>query len=563
MRLKLILCMLVLVMLAMPSVADEVGDLIVDLKDKDWVVRGIAVQSLGDIGDSRAIVPLIKALKDEHRFVREAAAVALGKIGDARAVDPLIAVLDDEDGYVRMSAAEALGEIGDPRAFDSLTEALKDDRSVVREAATTALDKIVGPQEPVPPRTGQYSVQLIIGDTDDVVLNIIPPRLYTDGTPIPKGTPCTIIIYMSKATGAPGTYIEEVGRAEGAVTAPNDLQAWMVVKANAGPDDPLNDVIYLACTAVIGGVESAQNNQWLTINWHPQGIPEWDVVEFPGVSGATAGEILPCSNYWGPIEPTGVDAAGPRQSPGSHMLVYAEVPKSSDPSQSLPANWNWKTYGPVDLKGGKRYFLVFGRSSDPELFEEQNLPFSETQVTATKDMAIIWDSNKATSDVRYAYCFTSMPVSSLPGSSSDSSNLALHKLASQSSTATDWGGNWDASRGVDGVKTGNIFDGGFHTDSETSPWWQVDLGAMHDLDYALLYNRQDCCGERAESLEVLLSDDGQSWQSMYKHDGSIFGGADGHPLKVDLNGQKARFLRVQLLETNWLHLDEVEVFGCQ
>jgi hypothetical protein len=30
---------------------------------------------------------------------------------------------------------------------------------------------------------------------------------------------------------------------------------------------------------------------------------------------------------------------------------------------------------------------------------------------------------------------------------------------------------------------------------------------------------------------------------------------------VDLNGQKARFLRVQLQETNWFHLDEVEVFG--
>lgn len=158
---------------------------------------------------------------------------------------------------------------------------------------------------------------------------------------------------------------------------------------------------------------------------------------------------------------------------------------------------------------------------------------------------------------------TSQGKEASPATPCEQTNLALHKLASQSSTATDWGGNWDASRGVDGVKTGNIFDGGFHTDSENSPWWQVDLGAMHDLDYALLYNRQDCCGERAGSLEVLLSDDGQSWQSVYKHDRSIFGGTDGHPLKVGLNGQKARLLRVQLRETNWLHLDEVEVFGCQ
>ncbi|MDQ1262873.1 MAG: chitinase, partial [Euryarchaeota archaeon] len=39
-------------------------------------------------------------------------------------------------------------------------------------------------------------------------------------------------------------------------------------------------------------------------------------------------------------------------------------------------------------------------------------------------------------------------------------NLARGRFASQSSTATEWGGNWNASRGVDGVKTGNIFEGG-------------------------------------------------------------------------------------------------------
>lgn len=143
-------------------------------------------------------------------------------------------------------------------------------------------------------------------------------------------------------------------------------------------------------------------------------------------------------------------------------------------------------------------------------------------------------------------------------------NLALKKPASQSSTLKEFGGNWHASRGVDGVKTGNLFDGGFHTDNEENPypWWQVDLESGYDLSYALLYNRLDCCSERAKTLEVLLSDDGQIWRSVYKHDGSAFGGADGHPLKVDLNGQKARFLRVQLREFNALHLDEVEVFGC-
>jgi HEAT repeat protein len=44
--------------------------------------------------------------------MREAAAGALGQIGDARAVEPLIAVLKDSREHVRMAAADALDKIG-------------------------------------------------------------------------------------------------------------------------------------------------------------------------------------------------------------------------------------------------------------------------------------------------------------------------------------------------------------------------------------------------------------------------------------------------------------------
>lgn len=78
----------------------------------------------------------------------------LGEIGDPRAVDPLIEALKDEYSRVRSSAARALGEIGDPKAVDPLTEALKDEyltytassgtHETVREAASEALKKIQG-----------------------------------------------------------------------------------------------------------------------------------------------------------------------------------------------------------------------------------------------------------------------------------------------------------------------------------------------------------------------------------------------------------------------------------
>jgi hypothetical protein len=258
-----------------------------------------------------------------------------------------------------------------------------------------------GPMQPAPPRNGKNSVQMAIGGTDNVLLAIVPPRAYTDGTPIPVGTPCTIVIYRSRAKGAPGTYTEEVGRAEGKVTSPNDLQAWIDIKAHAGPDNPNGDTIYLASTAIVGGVESNRNNQWLTINWYLGGFT---VDEYtPGGPGA-AGAVTPCSSYWGPMEPMTGPSAAPSMAPGVYNIVYAEVPRSPDPASSDPQNWNWKSYGPVTLKGEKRYILSFGGQSQPALQEESGLPSSLQSVSPVQNQAIIWSQNKA-SDKRYAYCF--------------------------------------------------------------------------------------------------------------------------------------------------------------
>lgn len=140
-------------------------------------------------------------------------------------------------------------------------------------------------------------------------------------------------------------------------------------------------------------------------------------------------------------------------------------------------------------------------------------------------------------------------------------NLALHKFTSQSTTTANWGGNWSSSRGVDGVKNGNIWEGGFHTDNEENPWWQVDLGEAYQLREIRIYNRLDCCSERSRTLQVLLSDDAENWRVVYSHDGSVFGGADGNYLDIKLDNEMARFVQVQLREKNYLHLDEVEVYG--
>lgn len=74
-------------------------------------VRGVAAETLGEIGDARAVEPLIEAVKDKDEYVRWAAIETLGEIGDARAVESLIEALKDKDEDVRRVAREALSKI--------------------------------------------------------------------------------------------------------------------------------------------------------------------------------------------------------------------------------------------------------------------------------------------------------------------------------------------------------------------------------------------------------------------------------------------------------------------
>src|SRR5664280_1165637 len=117
---------------------------------KDTTVPGAAADALGQIGDARAVDPLIAALKSGGWGMRTAAAGALGQIG-APAVEPLVAALTDRAGDVRTAAARALAQIGDARAVEPLVAALTDRDGDVRTAAAGALGQIgdAGAVEPL------------------------------------------------------------------------------------------------------------------------------------------------------------------------------------------------------------------------------------------------------------------------------------------------------------------------------------------------------------------------------------------------------------------------------
>ncbi len=116
----------------------------------------------------------------------------------------------------------------------------------------------------------------------------------------------------------------------------------------------------------------------------------------------------------------------------------------------------------------------------------------------------------------------------------------------------------DAAGAVDGIKDGTW---GFHTGQTQDPWWQVDLGREQTLDRVVLWNRPDAA-DRAARIMVRFSTDGTDWKTVYQHDGKPFiGSTDHHPLDVKLASAKARFVRLQVPGNNFLHLEEVEVFG--
>ena len=72
-------------------------------------VRVNAARALGELGDPRAVEPLVAMLQNKQHFVAE----PLARLGDPRAVEPLIAALG-EDRYG--GVARALGMLRDPRA---------------------------------------------------------------------------------------------------------------------------------------------------------------------------------------------------------------------------------------------------------------------------------------------------------------------------------------------------------------------------------------------------------------------------------------------------------------
>lgn len=136
-----------------PDVREHALQIIVEFKDKtiplliqafrnpNKLVRAGTALTLGNLGDARAISPLITALQDDKSpTVRGNAAEALGRLGDASAISPLVrAYENNKSPAVRGQVIDALGRLRNARALAYLTMALEDPNAAVRAKAVDAL----------------------------------------------------------------------------------------------------------------------------------------------------------------------------------------------------------------------------------------------------------------------------------------------------------------------------------------------------------------------------------------------------------------------------------------
>ena len=100
---------------------------------------------------------------------------------------------------------------------------------------------------------------------------------------------------------------------------------------------------------------------------------------------------------------------------------------------------------------------------------------------------------------------------------------------------------------------GDPFHLGVQTEWQQYPWVQVDLGQETLIHQIIVFNRIDCCTDRADPLALQLSQDGERFIEVARRTGQF----DKWAATMALHS--ARFIRAQVPKEGCLHLTEIEV----
>ncbi len=151
------------------------------------------------------------------------------------------------------------------------------------------------------------------------------------------------------------------------------------------------------------------------------------------------------------------------------------------------------------------------------------------------------------------------------GGCSSTSNVALNKSASQSSTQL----NASASRAIDGNTNGDFWGANSvtYTNWEANPWLQIDLGSVHNIEQINVWNRTDCCQSNLSNYHILISNNpftSNNLNNSINQNGVtniVQSIAAGTPSTLPAN-VTGRYIRIQLAATGILAVAELEIMGC-
>lgn len=106
------------------------------------LTRLLVASTLAALGQTLGYDLAMKCAASADPFMRGVAIITLGYIGDQQALPYLTDALEYGNKALRLQAAEALGRLGQQKALPSLYKALNDPSDAVREAAKAAIAKI-------------------------------------------------------------------------------------------------------------------------------------------------------------------------------------------------------------------------------------------------------------------------------------------------------------------------------------------------------------------------------------------------------------------------------------
>jgi FkbM family methyltransferase len=158
-------------------------------------------------------------------------------------------------------------------------------------------------------------------------------------------------------------------------------------------------------------------------------------------------------------------------------------------------------------------------------------------------------NNRGWADAFFQTCYwpSKPPITGVTGS-----NIAPDAICTQSSS---WGKASCVER-MSGIKTGRYC---FHTALEEQPWIKMEFDHPRDISKILVYNREDCCQNRAFNLNIYASCDGEKLELIHENS-APYGGITSGPLHVECNVM-AKSLLFRLRDRSYFHLDQIEIIS--